>query len=68
MCRALQISPSGYYAWRVRPESTRERDDRRLLTHLRAAHAESMGTYGVRRMHAEMTEQGMPSVRRASGG
>ena len=30
LCRCLQVTPSGYYAWRRRPESQRTRDDRRL--------------------------------------
>jgi hypothetical protein len=31
MCRVLQVSPSGYYAWRSRPESSRALANRRLL-------------------------------------
>jgi len=31
MCKVLKIHPSGYYAWRVNPESLRAKEDRRLL-------------------------------------
>ena len=46
MARALTVSSAGYYAWRVRPESERTRGNRRLLTEIRAIHAESRRTYG----------------------
>lgn len=59
MCRALRVSPSGYYAWLDRPESTRGREDRRLAAHVRAAHTRSHGTYGVRRLHAELADEGV---------
>ena len=29
LCRWLGVTPSGFYAWRQRPESTHEREDRR---------------------------------------
>ena len=50
MCRVLEISRSGYYAWLSRPESEREREDRRLLTMIKAIHRESRGTYGCPRV------------------
>jgi hypothetical protein len=35
MCRRLRVSHGGYYAWRVRPESTRARQDRVLTRAIR---------------------------------
>ncbi len=59
LCRSLQVSPSGYYAWRVRPESQRCGDDRQLTQLIRGVHAESDGTYGSPRIHAELTAEGV---------
>jgi len=58
MCRRLNVSPSGYYAWRVRPESARARQDRILASAIRQIHAESDGTYGSPRVHRELIETG----------
>ena len=58
LCRLLQVSPSGYYAWRVRAESRRDRYDRQLLRAIRITHGESGGTYGSPRIHAELRAQG----------
>ena len=52
MCRVLGISPSGYYAWRGRPESRRARENNALLQHIRVIHKDSAGTYGAPRVHA----------------
>ena len=43
MCRALKVSRSGYYAWRVRPECQRAKTDRELTRVIRRLHAESDG-------------------------
>jgi putative transposase len=58
MCRALKVSPSGYYAWRIRPESRRAGYDRELTRVIRRLHAESDGTYGSPRMHVELAAEG----------
>ncbi len=58
LCRSLKVSPSGYYAWRVRPESRRSRDDRELTRAIRLMHAESDGTYGSPRIHVELNASG----------
>jgi putative transposase len=49
------VSRSGYYAWRDRPKSVREQDNELLLKHIKQIHAESRGTYGWPRVHAELT-------------
>jgi len=59
----MQVSPSGYYAWRVRPESRRRRYDRELTQAIRLLHAESDGTYGSPRLHAELNDSGFPCGR-----
>jgi len=54
MCRVLRVSPSGFYAWRDRPPSVRARRDAAILTHLRAFHARSDGTYGAPRLVGDL--------------
>jgi putative transposase len=58
MCRVLRISPSGYYAWRSRPEGRRTVENRVLLGAIRRLHAESGGTYGAPRVHAALRALG----------
>jgi putative transposase len=53
-CRLLRVSPSGFYDWRNRPPSQRDRDDAVLLEHIAASHRQSRGTYGARRVHADL--------------
>jgi putative transposase len=59
MCAWLQVSRSGYYAWRKRPASatTRRREElKKLITHFFEA---SDGTYGYRRIHADLADHGV---------
>jgi transposase InsO family protein len=53
-CRVLGVSESGYYARRTRPPSARAVRDAWLIDRLRTVHAASRGTYGARRIHAEL--------------
>jgi len=54
MCRVLQVSRSGYYAWRGRPESERAQEEGKLLQEIKAIHAESRERYGSPRLYREM--------------
>ena len=47
MCRVLEVSASGYYAWRSRPESARTAANRTLLADVRRLHAEHRGRYAA---------------------
>jgi putative transposase len=58
MCRALDVAPSGYYAWRRRPLSDRAVRDRALTPHVRAAFMASRQRYGSPRVHAELQATG----------
>jgi putative transposase len=58
MCRALAVSPAGYYAWRSRPESARTIQTRILLSAIRVLHEESRETYGSPRIWRALREQG----------
>ncbi len=58
MCRLLEVSTSGYYAWRRRTTSQRARADAALLGRIREIHATSRRTYGAPRIHAELGASG----------
>lgn len=57
-CAALGVSVSGYYAWRRRGETPKQREDARLLAHIRAVHVRSRATYGPRRICEELRAAG----------
>ena len=58
MCRILKVSRSGYYAWRVRPESQRAKRDRELTVLIRRIHIDSDGVYVAVKITAELNEEG----------
>jgi putative transposase len=58
MCGVLRVSRSGYYAWVDRPESDRDRDNRRLLVLIKSAHEKSHKTYGSPRIHHMLVKDG----------
>jgi transposase InsO family protein len=58
MCRALAVSPAGYYAWRDRPESRRSVHNRTLLSAIRVIHRESRETYGSPSIWDALSKQG----------
>ena len=53
-CRVLGVSESGYYAWRKRPVSARAIRHAWLTDCIRRTHQTSRGTYGARRVHADL--------------
>lgn len=58
MCRTLEVSASGFYAWQRRDDSQRDVRDRQLTMLLEGLFAESRGTYGAPRLHRKLRELG----------
>ena len=58
MCKHLEVSCSGFYAWRSRPESELARRDRVLGVRIAAVHAENRGVYGSPRIYDELRADG----------
>lgn len=58
MCRLLEVSRSGFYAWLVRSESLRVRQDVRLVVEIREIHLVTRGSYGSPRIHEELRGRG----------
>jgi putative transposase len=64
MCEVLNVSHSGFYAWRKRPPSKRQQDDERLAPLVAAAFYKSKKVYGSPRVHEELCAGGEPVSRR----
>lgn len=58
LCRCLQVTPSGFYAWAKRGLSARAQRDLVLRTKLRAFHAASGERYGRPRLWKDLKEDG----------
>jgi putative transposase len=54
MCRVLQVSPSGYYAFVHRSPSHREQEDAKLKLCIQTVHTTSRGTYGRERVRRQL--------------
>lgn len=61
LCRVLDVSRSGYYAWRTRRPSNRAQENARLEVAIQAAHVRTRQTYGPERLQAELREDGFPA-------
>lgn len=59
MGEVLRVSRSGYYAWRARQPSPRQKDNEELLGRIREVHSQSRRLYGSLRITAELNEQGL---------
>ena len=64
LCRVLDVSQSGDFAWRSRPACQRQRGDLVLLAHVRTASRRSKETYGSPRLTRELQEAGLTVGRR----
>ena len=58
MCRVLDVSPSGFYARRIRAESPRAVANRQLLADVKRLQSNHCGRYGSPRMHAALRAEG----------
>jgi putative transposase len=58
MCRALGVSPAGYYRWRGRKPSARATEDERLVEQIKSAHAASRGNYGSTKIYRKLRRDG----------
>lgn len=63
ICRVLDVSASGYYAWHVRRDSARTAANRPLLADIRRLHAHHHGRYGSPRLHAALRAEGRTASR-----
>jgi len=59
LCRVMDVSESGYHAWRKRPPSIRQQEALRLETEIRAAHQRTRETYGPQRLQSDLADHGV---------
>ncbi len=59
MCRVLDVSRSGLYAWERRGTSARNKANAKLSRRIHAIHASSRSTYGSPRVHRGLRREGI---------
>jgi len=64
MCRVLEVSESGLYAWRKRPLCQRQREDAQLIEEIRKEFSVHQGRYGSPPLHAELRDRGRSIARK----
>lgn len=64
LCRCLQVTRSGFYAWGKRPASSHQQTDDRLPVLVRASFTQSKQRYGSPRIYEDLIEQGVAVSRK----
>jgi putative transposase len=59
LCRVLQVSASGYYAWRTRPTSLSAQKNDQLVIEIKRVHEEAKKAYGSEKTWKALTIQGI---------
>jgi putative transposase len=59
LCDVLEVSRSGFYAWKERPVPAKQKADAQLTAQIAGVHKGSRGTYGSPRVHAELRADGV---------
>jgi len=63
MCRALRLARSGYYTWTQLSESSREQENKSLLTKIMCIYKKHSGRYGSPRITDELHDEGFSCSR-----
>lgn len=63
----MQVSRSGFYSWKRRSRSLRQQERERLIPKVREIHQKTRGSYGARRISAELEAQGESCGRAKAG-
>jgi putative transposase len=63
MCRVLQVSRSGFYAWLEREPSARTQANQQLTERMRVLHLQTREAYGARKMWKLLNQEGVPCGR-----
>ena len=63
LCRTLDVSGSGYHAWRRRPPSRRDSENARIAVHIKGSFARSRETYGSPRLTDDLRCHGTKTGR-----
>ncbi len=58
MCQVLEVSESGFYAWRKRPPCRRQQEDAQLSFHIRQVFENHQERDGSPRIQVELRDQG----------
>lgn len=64
VCEVLEVSPSGYYAWRNRGKSAHQQADEALGERIEQVFADSRQTYGSPRIERALREEGRRTSRK----
>ena len=59
LCRAMNVQPSGFYAWLKRRPTVRKKMDERLKIHIRASNKKSRKTYASPGVHKDLNAEGL---------